>query len=219
MHQRSIGLSQATALYVAAILGSGVLFLSGSTAGVAGPASILAWLLVILLSFPLAYAFAAMSRMYPDAGGTATFVKKAFGPTLGGMIGWFYFFCATVGQMIVSLTGAYYISTAFSLSKYGMLAVALLIILAAGASNLYGLQVSDKLSLVLNSSLLLLLTVVILSLPRINWEHFTPFAPHGYLPIETAVTMILWSLLAGKRSAILPTASRDRKRTSSAAPC
>ncbi len=180
MHQRSIGLSQATAPYVAAILGSGVLFLSGSAADVAGPASIFAWLLVILLRFPLAYAFAAMSRMYPDSGGAATFVKKAFRPTLGGMIGWFYFFCATVGQMIVSLTGAYYVSTAFHLSRYGMLAVALLIMLAAGEANVYGLQVSGKLSLVLSSALLLLLlTVVILSLPRVNWEHFTPFAPHG----------------------------------------
>jgi amino acid efflux transporter len=194
LNQRSIGLSQATSLYVAAILGSGVLFLSGSTANVAGPASLLAWLLVILLSFPLAYSFAAMSRAYPDAGGAATFVKMAYGPTLGGMIGWFYFFCATVGQVIVALTGAYYVSTAFALSPYGMLAVALMILLSAGAANLYGLQISGKLSLVLSSSLLLLLlTVVILSLPRVNWEHFTPFAPYGYLSVGTAVTMILWS--------------------------
>jgi amino acid efflux transporter len=194
VNQRSIGLLQATALYIAAILGSGVLFLSGSTAHVAGPASLIAWLLVILLSFPLAYSFAAMSRAYPDAGGAATFVKMAFGPGMGGMIGWFYFFCATVGQMIVALTGAYYVSTALDLPDWGMLAVALLILFAAGTANVCGLRVSGNLSLALSTALLLLLlTVVVLSLQRLDGSHFVPFAPHGYVPIGTAVTMILWS--------------------------
>ena len=76
---RTITLPQAVALYISAILGSGILFLSARTATVAGPASILSWLIVILFSFPLAYTFAVMSRVYPDAGGAATFVRMAFG--------------------------------------------------------------------------------------------------------------------------------------------
>lgn len=191
---KTINLLQACALYVSAILGSGVLFLSGTTAQIAGPASLLAWLAVIAISFPLAYAFAALARRYPDAGGAATFVKMAFGPSLGGMIGWFYFFCATVGQIIVSLTGAYYVSTVLGLSAWGMLTVALLILVMAGAANVYGLQVSGRLSLVLSSLLLLLLlSVMLLSLPRMDWGRFLPFAPHGWLPIGTAASMILWS--------------------------
>jgi amino acid efflux transporter len=194
MKMRSINLPQACALYIAAILGSGVLFMSGTTAHVAGPASLLAWAVIILLSFPLAYAFAAMSRLHPDAGGAATFVKMAFGTHAGALVGWFYYFAAAVGQMIVSLTGAYYVSTAFHLSKAGTLSVALFIIAAGGAANAYGLRLSGKLSLVLSSLLIsLLLTVILLSLPRIAWSHFTPFFPHGMYSIGTAMAMIFWS--------------------------
>ncbi|GGE16077.1 hypothetical protein GCM10011571_17130 [Marinithermofilum abyssi] len=100
--KRSINLLEAVALYVTAILGSGTLFLSASTATVAGPASILSWALMILFSFPLAYTFAALSRSYPDVGGAATFARLAFGKHIGDLVGWFYFLTAAVGQIIVS---------------------------------------------------------------------------------------------------------------------
>nr|WP_308423125.1 amino acid permease [Marinithermofilum abyssi] len=80
-----------------------------STATIAGPASILSWTIMILFSFPFAYTFAALSRSYPDAGGAATFVRMAFGEHTGNLVGWFYFFTAAIGQIIVSLTGASYI--------------------------------------------------------------------------------------------------------------
>ncbi|MEJ8547675.1 APC family permease [Brevibacillus borstelensis] len=194
MENGTIRLPHACALYIAAILGSGVLFLSGSTADAAGPASLIAWAGVIALSFPLAYAFAALSRMYPDAGGAATFVKMAFGPKLGGLIGWCYFFCATAGQMIVSLTGAYYVSSSMGWGRTGMLLVALLTLVIAGTVNVQGVKISGRLSLLLSSLLLaLLLAVIVLTLPRLDISRFAPFAPHGVASVGTAATMILWS--------------------------
>ncbi|MDE9537483.1 L-methionine/branched-chain amino acid transporter, partial [Xenorhabdus bovienii] len=64
MNNKAIGLFQGIALYISAILGSGVLFLSGVTASIAGPASIVSWFIVIIISFPLAYSFASLARIY-----------------------------------------------------------------------------------------------------------------------------------------------------------
>src|SRR5688572_14924331 len=66
-----IGLPTASALYIAAVLGTGVLVLPGLAADAAGPASVLALAIVLLLSVPLAGAFAALAARYPDAGGVA----------------------------------------------------------------------------------------------------------------------------------------------------
>jgi len=63
-----IGLATASALYVAAVLGAGVLVLPGLAADAAGPASVLAVAVVLLLSIPLAGTFAALAARYPDAG-------------------------------------------------------------------------------------------------------------------------------------------------------
>lgn len=194
MNDKSIGLFQGIALYIAAILGSGVLFLSGVTASIAGPASIVSWLIVIFICFPLAYSFASLARQYPDAGGAATFVRNSFGFHLGNLVGWFYFVTAAVGQTIVSLTGAFYVSQAFGFSNLAATLTAVFILAIAGVANYYGLHISGKVALILSSLLLILLVAaVFVSLPRIQWANFIPFAPNGWFSVGSAITVIFWS--------------------------
>jgi len=66
-----IGVVQGTALYIASVLGTGLLVLPGLAAQVAGPASIVAVIAVIVLSVPLAGTFAVLAARYPDPGGVA----------------------------------------------------------------------------------------------------------------------------------------------------
>lgn len=194
MQGNVIGLYEGMSLYIAAILGSGVLFLSGVTASIAGPASLISWLIVIVISFPLSYSFACLARDYPDAGGAATFVRRSFGYHFGNVVGWFYFVTAAVGQTIVSLTGAFYISEAFGYSDTVRMLIAITILLLAGVANYYGVAVSGKVALVISACLLLLLLVaVIVSLPNIEWDNFFPFVSEGWYSIGTAVTVIFWA--------------------------
>ena len=74
----------ATALYVGAVLGPGVLILPALAAEAAGPASVLAWVGLLALSAPLAIAFAALGVRQPEAGGTAAYARAAFGSRAGG---------------------------------------------------------------------------------------------------------------------------------------
>ncbi|WP_208586158.1 APC family permease [Gracilibacillus suaedae] len=194
MNNKSIGLFQGIALYMAAILGSGVLFLSSVTAAIAGPASIVSWLMVIFINFPLAYSFASLAQKYPDAGGAATFVRNSFGYHLGNIVGWFYFVTAAVGQTIVSLTGAFYISQAFGLSHSESTITAIFILVIAGVFNYYGVNVSSKVAVILSSLLLILLvSAVFVSFSKIQWGNFTPFVPNGWFSVGSAITVIFWS--------------------------
>lgn len=194
MENKSIGLFQGVALYMAAILGSGVLFLSSVTASMAGPASSVSWVIVIVINFPLAYSFAILARNYPDAGGAATFVRNSFGYHTGNIVGWFYFVTAAIGQTIVALTGAFYVSLAFGLSHFYTILIAVFILMIAGISNFYGVSVSGKLALILSGCLLILLLVtIIVSIPSIRWENFIPFAPNGWFSVGSAITVIFWS--------------------------
>jgi amino acid efflux transporter len=87
-----IGLLRASSLYVAAVLGTGILVLPSLAEQAAGPASILSVLAVLLLSIPLAGTFAALASRFPDAGGVATFVRLALGQTAARMSGYWFFF-------------------------------------------------------------------------------------------------------------------------------
>ncbi|AVQ98167.1 amino acid permease [Oceanobacillus iheyensis] len=194
MENRSIGLYEGIALYIAAILGSGVLFISSVTASIAGPASILSWIIAILANLPLAYTFACLAREYPDAGGAATFVRKSFGFHSGNIVGWFYFVTAAVGQTVVSLTGAFYVSQAFGISDFTRSLLAFTILVIAGIANYNGVKVSGRVALILSGCLLLLLTLaIIVSIPRIDLENFTPFVSNGWHSIGIAITAIFWA--------------------------
>jgi amino acid efflux transporter len=87
-HRGSLGLVQGTALYIASVLGTGILVLPGLAAAAAGPASIVAVAAVLVLSIPLAGTFAALASRYPDPGGVASYVRRTLGDTAARMTGY-----------------------------------------------------------------------------------------------------------------------------------
>src|SRR5258705_2912256 len=99
---------QGAALSIGAVLGTGVIALPGLAAQVAGPAALVAWLALIVLSAPLALTFAALGARYPDAGGVATYVGKAFGPRASAVVGWIFYAAVPVGALPpATFAGAY----------------------------------------------------------------------------------------------------------------
>src|SRR3954463_16580469 len=89
--------SQGTALSVGAVLGTGVISMPAMAAAVAGPASLLAWLALILLSAPLAWTFAALGARHPDGGGVSTYGRLALGPHAAAAGGWCFSFAVPLG--------------------------------------------------------------------------------------------------------------------------
>ncbi|WP_025847394.1 APC family permease [Paenibacillus ehimensis] len=194
MTKRTITMTQGVALYMGAVLGSGILILPGYTADAAGPAAVVSWLLLSLLSVPIAYTFARLALKYENYGGIATIVQQAFGARSGAVVGWFFFAWVATGQAVVGLTGASYIVTVFGLASEWLYGFAFLFLIAALAANLLGMRISGLVSLGLSGIVLILLVLTIAySLPDIDAGHFRPFAPHGFTGIGQACVLIFWA--------------------------
>lgn len=67
------------ALTIGAVLGSGILVLPAAAAVIAGPASLVAWALMALLTVPVAFTLGRLAVLRPDAGGIAAYARLAFG--------------------------------------------------------------------------------------------------------------------------------------------
>src|SRR6185312_8319074 len=107
-----LGWLQGTALYIGAVLGTGVIALPALAANTAGPASLLAWLALIGLSIPLAATFSALGARYPDAGGVSTCVKLAFGEYPAAVVGWCFLFAVPVGGPAAAIFAGAYVQAA-----------------------------------------------------------------------------------------------------------
>lgn len=122
--QRNIGMPQAVALYIGAVLGSGVLIVPGLAAEMAGPASLLAWGFMTLLILPLALSMGLLSAKFPNAGGVSHFVTLAFGPKAGSLVGWFFLMSVPIGAPVAALTGAGYMTAAMGWDEPARITIA-----------------------------------------------------------------------------------------------
>ena len=90
------------------MLGTGVISLPALAAHEAGPASLLAWAGLLLLSVPLATTFAALGARYPDGGGVSTYARRAFGARAATVVGWCFYFAIPIGAPTAAgFAGAY----------------------------------------------------------------------------------------------------------------
>ncbi len=211
--ERTIGPAQGVALYVAAVVGAGVLILPGAAATLAGPASVLSWGFVSLLGIPLALTFAALASRYPDAGGVSTFATRAFGTVPGAAVGWFYFIAAATGQIIVPLTGAYYAAAPLGLGRGPTFLMAAGVLATTLASNLLGMRLSGRLQLVLSGGVAaLLLSAALSAFPRMSAENWTPFAPEGWSAVGSAGVLLFFAVFGWEAIAHLSSEFRDPER-------
>lgn len=189
-----IGVGQGTAIYVGAILGAGILALPALAAREAGPASLLAWLALLLFCVPVATTFAALSARYPDAGGVATFVSKAFGARASGAVGYWFYFALPAGAPATAYVGAQYTAHALGADQDVTLMVAAGLLLAAFGSNAVGLRLSGRVQLVLVGLLaLLLLVAVMTAAPHARADNLVPFAPHGWAAVGRAASLLFFT--------------------------
>jgi amino acid efflux transporter len=197
------------ALYCGAVLGSGILVLPGTAAETAGPASLVAWLLLSLLSIPLALTFAALARRQPVAGGFSAYIVRAFGARVGRIAGWLFLAQVPTGATFVTLLAASYLGAPFGVDRDGAFAIAAAVLVLAYALNLLGLRLAGAVQLAATAGVLALVTIVVaVSVRNVSASAFSPFAPFGWSAVGVAATQLFWAFVGWE--AITPLAQEFR---------
>lgn len=192
----TIGLPQAVALYIGAVLGSGVLLVPGLAAEIAGPASLLAWGLMTLLVLPMALSMGLLAAKFPSAGGVSHFVSRAFGDRAGTVIGWFFLMSVPIGAPIAALTGAGYLTAAMGWGEGARIIIAVLMLLAGLLTNLLGMKVAGGVQVAVVAAIVAVLVLAIAgAAPNIEARHFTPFMPGGWVSVGKAAAILFWCFI------------------------
>ncbi|MFV0132309.1 APC family permease [Streptomyces sp. HMX87] len=213
MHGGRLGLGQGTALYIGAVLGPGVLALPALAAAAAGPASMVSWAVLLLLSVPVAVTFAALGARYPDGGGVANFVARAFGPRPAACVGWLFYAAVPPGVLAGAMAGGNYVAEVLGLPQRAGYAAAAVILAVAVAANYAGLQMSGRMQLVLVGVLVLLLACATLfAAPHVSADHFTPFMPEGWLSIGSAAVVLFYAFSGWEAASHLSAEFADPRR-------
>lgn len=105
--RRQLSLQDAVFLVVASVVGSGIFLTPGVIAGHLPHAGLilLAWGVGGLLSLAGALANAELGAMFPRAGGGYVFLREAFHPLAGFLMGWLIFFAIYAGSVATLAVG------------------------------------------------------------------------------------------------------------------
>jgi amino acid efflux transporter len=211
--RRSIRLREGVFMYIGSVLGSGILVTPAIAANIAGPASLVAWILLSLLSYPIGYTFGALAAEYPDAGGISSFVKRGYGWTAGTIAGWLFVFSFFVGSPIVAIIASSYIITALNLSANLLYPIAFIFMSPTILINILGIRIGSRTEFaVLGTVVVLLFAAVALTLPHVQQSNLTPFAPKGWFAVGLVAVIVFWSFQGYENVPHMAEEFKDPKR-------
>src|SRR2546425_3438391 len=211
--RRVITLRHAVAIYVSSLLGSGIFVVPGLAARLAGPASIVSWVLLSLASYPFAYTFAKLSARRPESGGIYAFARDGIGLRAGAATAWLFLAWAVLGAPAATVAAASYLVFVFPLTRFDIFLVAAGILIAAFVVNYIGIRFTGRVQVATVAAIRVALAIaVVASVPRIAPANYTPFLPNGVASIGTAAALIVWSYLGYENTSNVAEEFRNPER-------
>ncbi|CAA9331239.1 MAG: hypothetical protein AVDCRST_MAG68-2514, partial [uncultured Gemmatimonadetes bacterium] len=101
--QRTLGLADAVAIGVGAVVGAGIFVVTGVAAGASGPAFLLALAIAGVAAACNALSSAQLAAEYPQAGGTYEYGYRVLHPWAGFAAGWLFLASKTAAAGTVGL--------------------------------------------------------------------------------------------------------------------
>ncbi len=208
-----LGTGRVIVLYVGALLGPSALILPGVAAGAAGPASVLAWGALLMLSALLAWTFSALGARLPARGGAAGYVGAAFGRRAERAVAACFVSGVIAGAPVVCLIGGSYAARALGGGRVLTVGAAAAMLAAVVALTLAGTRVSAAVQLALVGTLVVLVAVAVAgAAPHARARNWHPFAPHGWAAVGHAAALLMLSFVGWEAIAPLIGALPDRAR-------
>jgi APA family basic amino acid/polyamine antiporter len=158
--KRQLNLLQVIMLGTAGTIAAGIFVMTGHAAGIAGPYTVLAFLVGGVLSYSVALNYCELATTFPETGGAKTYVREAFGNNLlSFLVGSMDCISSTFFAALSAMGFAYSVRVFFP--SIPIVPIALAAILFFTILNILGVSMVGTLQIILGGSLLLIFTAFI----------------------------------------------------------
>jgi amino acid transporter len=180
--RRTLGRFEITCLGINAIVGAGIFALPDDLFREMGGRSPLAFLACALGLLPIAWCYAEASRTTERTGGPYIYVREAFGPVPGYVVGWMCFANSVFAFAAVAHTAAAYVVRVLGVAASEPLtrAIGVVVIVSFCALNALGARPGARVAVAFTiAKLLALLVLLVAAAPAIDPRRFAAPAPAG----------------------------------------
>ncbi|MCE2991497.1 MAG: APC family permease [Candidatus Jidaibacter sp.] len=210
---RELDITALVVYYFSTIVGVGIFIVPLFAAKIAGPASLISWMLALLCAYPFAMIFAHISQRYQVSGSIQKFLEDAWGNKFGKSMALFLVVSALFGNALLGFAAAQYCNE-FLNSEYNIYWIGLAFLIVPVLFNLLKVGLSSKIQTFSLISLVVLVeAVVVSSVPEFNSNNLEPFFPNGWGAIIPAVAICFYSITGWENVDALAEEVKDPVKT------
>jgi len=206
-----------TSLVVGSIIGADVYVATAIGAKLVGPASLLVWVLAGAMAMTIALSFAYCVMMLPKVGGPYAYVRAAFNPFGGFIVGWGLLLAEWFSLAVFPVAFTqYFLALVPGIDELGKALLKAVFIAIILVTNLVGIKtagrVNDALTIAKLTPLFLIVVggLAFLGLqPATFGSNLNPFVTGDQVAFGRALVLIFWAY-AGFELSTLPTDEIDR---------
>lgn len=212
---REITVFSLVAYYFSTVVGVGAFIIPMQAAQIAGPASLISWALMLLLTYPIAMIYAHISQRYKVSGSVQKFLEDAGGVKFGKSMALYLVISAMFGNMLLAYYAGEYLMNLLDIDNSELLPILACIFLAVSCLfNLIQVGVSSKIqsiSLVLICSVIL--AIVISAVPYYDTDNLEPFMPNGTGSIISAIIICSYAVVGWENVDAMAEEVKDPDKT------
>ena len=209
-----------TNITVGAIVGADIYIAAAITAGILGPASLLAWLVAAVLATIIAMMLAECARLVPDVGGPFAYASHAFGPMAGFLAGWSMWIAELMALPVFAIAFTNYLPYFIDLSPTAEAAIRIGFLGLLTAVNLRSVKAAGRFNDALTALKLMPLLLLIaggLVYIALHWDrtmdNLSPFAPFGLSDFPQTLLLIIWAYMGFELSTVPSGEVKDPTKT------
>jgi APA family basic amino acid/polyamine antiporter len=207
---RTLGVFDATAVGIGAIIGAGIFVVTGIVAGLAGPALIISMGIAAIISLLTALSFVELTTWLPAEGSIYEFGSQLVSPFAGFLAGWMWIVSYVFVGPAVSLAFSYYFTALFPVVDLRLIAAIVCIMFTA--LNYVGAHHSAAFNNILVlAKVSILLAFSAVGLSHLNASNYRPFIPSG-TGILYGAFFIFFAYTDFARIAVLGEEVKDARR-------
>jgi APA family basic amino acid/polyamine antiporter len=207
--RRTLSLFDVTNITVGAIVGADIYIAAAITAGLLGPASLLAWVAAGVLATLLALTLAECARLVPDVGGPFAYTSRAFGPLPGFLAGWSMWIAELSALPVFAIAFTNYLGYFTSIGHLLTHTIRIAFLVVLTTVNIVSVRAAGRLNDALTGlKLLPLLLLVVGGLGYMAFhtgqvaDQLTPFAPFGFAHFPKALVLVFWAYVGFELSTV-----------------
>jgi amino acid transporter len=213
-YRKSLGLVELVSLGIGGTIGSGIFVVPGIAAGIAGPASLLAWAAVALSASCVALSLAWIQARSTSGTPFLSIFEPVFSPRASGALATIYLVSSVFGMATIAAGLGEYL-TFFAIPH--VLAAEIFIIMAFLGINLIGIALSGRTEVILAAAKVVPIVIIAVALiPFIRIENLVPSGEVPLADLLKVAIIVYWPFTGFEISAIPVEETRDPRTISRA---